>query len=60
MITGEALIKHRLKLYEDASPLMKPHYATNVSFTCDTCVGNDACERAFDAYNTDGDCLMEK
>lgn len=29
-------------------------------FTCDNCVACKTCEFAFDAYNTDGDCLAEK
>ena len=28
--------------------------------TCDTCPDNDTCEFAFDAYNTDGDCIAVK
>jgi len=33
----------------------------NVSFvTCSTCQSNDVCEYAFDAYNTNGDCLAIK
>lgn len=29
-------------------------------FTCDDCTQKETCPCAFDAYNTDGDCLMEK
>ena len=29
-------------------------------FTCDTCTQASICCLAFDLYNTDGDCLMEK
>jgi hypothetical protein len=29
-------------------------------FTCATCELVAKCEHAFDAYNTDGDCLVEK
>lgn len=29
-------------------------------FTCDDCGARFSCPCAFDAYNTDGDCLMEK
>jgi MoaA/NifB/PqqE/SkfB family radical SAM enzyme len=28
--------------------------------TCDRCKSNDVCEWAYDAYNTDGDCLACK
>lgn len=30
------------------------------SFTCDECSARFKCVLAFDAYNTDGDCLAEK
>lgn len=29
-------------------------------FTCDSCADRFVCKLVFDAYNTDGDCLMEK
>lgn len=29
-------------------------------FTCDDCPARQTCEFAFDAYNTDGDCLADK
>jgi len=29
-------------------------------FTCETCPDNDTCPAAWDVYNQDGDCLMEK
>ena len=29
-------------------------------YTCDTCAVQRRCLFAWDAYNTDGDCLMEK
>jgi hypothetical protein len=29
-------------------------------FSCDDCGARKTCEFAFDAYNTDGDCLAEK
>lgn len=44
-----------LKQFEGA-----PGDHTDVVFTCDTCKQNDDCEFAFDAYNTNGDCLAEK
>ena len=30
------------------------------STTCWNCAEKDTCEFAFDPYNTDGDCLMDK
>lgn len=29
-------------------------------FTCDSCAHAPCCALAFDAYNTDGDCLADK
>jgi len=29
-------------------------------FTCDECPSRYCCDLAFDAYNTDGDCLADK
>lgn len=29
-------------------------------FTCDNCAAVEGCFAAFDLYNTNGDCLMEK
>jgi hypothetical protein len=29
-------------------------------FTCDDCPSCATCQHAFDAYNTDGDCLADK
>lgn len=31
-----------------------------IKFTCDECKNPEDCEWAFDAYNTDGDCLDMK
>ena len=30
------------------------------SMTCSKCASSETCEYAFDAYNTDGDCLAIK
>lgn len=32
----------------------------DVAFTCDGCARAPVCEFAFDAYNTNGDCLEMK
>lgn len=32
----------------------------DIKFTCDKCGLRLVCDLAFDAYNTDGDCLAEK
>lgn len=34
--------------------------SVNTVFTCDSCTRRDICVSAFDAYNTDGDCLEDK
>lgn len=33
---------------------------TDIVITCETCDDNADCEFAFDAYNTEGDCLAIK
>jgi hypothetical protein len=35
-------------------------YDTLGYFTCDSCDEVSKCEYAFDAYNTNGDCLADK
>ena len=35
-------------------------YKWDRTFTCDHCISVHKCVFAFDAYNTDGDCLAEK
>ena len=32
----------------------------NTNITCDTCEARFTCRSAYDAYNTDGDCLEDK
>lgn len=32
----------------------------DTAFTCDSCGERHICVSAFDAYNTDGDCLEDK
>jgi hypothetical protein len=32
----------------------------NAVCTCDTCIDVTRCDLAYDMYNTDGDCLLEK
>lgn len=41
------------------------HLAVNyghrvTEFTCDMCTSAPTCSLAFDGYNTNGDCLLEK
>jgi hypothetical protein len=55
MINGNQLVQIRLKALAD-QPFIDP----TKHFTCETCENNDNCESAFDAYNTDGDCLESK
>ena len=61
MMSLEAVKAVRLKFYEEAKGTEgEAYYETSIPFTCDTCKDNDNCEFAFDAYNTDGDCLASK
>jgi len=41
-------------------PADHPWQKTVPTFTCETCSINDVCLFAFDIYNTDGDCLLDK
>ena len=48
---------------ETASAVQRAHMVelTGIqSFTCDDCPVKLTCDYAFDAYNTNGDCLAEK
>lgn len=47
------------ELRESAVKFCNEHgYSDN--FTCDRCDARFTCTLAYDAYNTDGDCLAEK
>lgn len=48
----QAIRKDQLKILRE--------YRGKDSFTCDECSETNACHFAFDAYNTDGDCLGSK
>jgi len=54
--TAEALVQLRTEAVADYAP----HIGTIDAFTCDDCPRALICELAFDAYNTDGDCLYDK
>jgi hypothetical protein len=54
MIEGEKL--KRVRLYW----LTRQQIPIETPMTCDTCEENHKCPSAFDAYNTDGDCLESK
>lgn len=68
MLSGEVLIKHRLKLWRKMSEITDNHgdhvfvdsYHPDVPFTCDSCLDNETCKYRFDSYNTNGDCLASK
>lgn len=51
-LTPEQLARHRANAVQLVS--------TGTVFTCDTCDHAPRCLYAFDAYNTDGDCLASK
>ena len=56
----EELARERTRLVvmykEQLAVDLEPHG----SFTCDNCTRAPVCDLAFDAYNTDGDCLASK
>jgi MoaA/NifB/PqqE/SkfB family radical SAM enzyme len=47
-------IRSRLLKYLNYTPTL------HGGITCDKCEGKAACRLAYDAYNTNGDCLLEK
>jgi hypothetical protein len=47
----------RLQLVEE---LFVSGHAEDTKITCDMCDKRASCELAYDAYNTNGDCLAEK
>lgn len=47
----------RLQLVED---LFVTGHSETVKITCDMCDKKDSCDLAYDAYNTNGDCLAAK
>lgn len=54
MFEGEEL--KRVRLFW----LPRQNIPINTPMTCDSCEDNASCPSAFDAYNTDGDCLESK
>lgn len=52
-------LERKSGLEPNLGPLLSNHILTK-GMTCDTCQDNDTCEFAFDAYNTDGDCIAIK
>jgi hypothetical protein len=61
IIRKEALTPEALSDERERLVLMYAGEGINITkFTCDDCAARFACLLAFDAYNTDGDCLAEK
>ncbi len=56
--TDEELAKMRAQSVAYITEITRDDRARE--FTCDDCEARSVCEWAFDAYNTHGDCLMEK
>lgn len=46
--------------HERAEAIITSFRGAPTTFTCDTCEIAAECALAFDAYNTNGDCLAEK
>lgn len=57
-MTPEELAEYRKQQIEWARKLIV--FGSTPEFTCDNCVHANKCTLAFNAYNTDGDCLWEK
>lgn len=55
-LTPEALAEDRARMIA----IYKGEGVEIAAFTCDDCGARFTCGLAFDAYNVDGDCLMEK
>jgi hypothetical protein len=57
-----AAVKHVEEMLKDPGTFRADHpwHTTMPTFTCSACSINDVCLLAFDAYNTDGDCLLDK
>jgi hypothetical protein len=47
----------RLQMIEE---LFVSGHGEKTKITCDTCDQRTTCSSAYDMYNTDGDCIMEK
>jgi hypothetical protein len=54
--SAERLAEYRKALKE----YMKDHVTLSDVLTCDSCGLVGVCSLAFDAYNTNGDCLLSK
>ena len=55
-LTEQELAADRARLVE----MYRERVGVIDKFTCDDCGARFTCMLAFDAYNTDGDCLAEK
>lgn len=45
---------------QEINEYLKDNGLTRTEMTCKDCEDNNTCPFAWDAYNTYGDCLMEK
>ncbi len=61
MLAGKELLRkrHSIEKQHKRTP-DRDNYKSTIPFTCDQCFSNETCPSAFDAYNTNGDCLEEK
>ena len=54
-LTEEELEEEKVKLREHYAP-----HGFDIGTTCEECGLRFTCKLAFDAYNTNGDCLLSK
>lgn len=57
--TEEKLTQERAKSVHDYITWYEPDNI-DLKFTCDNCTDRNICGCAYDCYNLDGDCLMNK
>jgi hypothetical protein len=55
-LKGASLLRSELRKRAIREQRLPP----DTAFTCDQCTRRDICVSAYDAYNTDGDCLEDK
>lgn len=56
----EAIVTFGVSMVDEKIEFKKKYNISMRFLTCHVCDNNHDCEYAFDAYNTDGDCLAVK
>lgn len=60
MVRGELLMDDWLADRQATLEWYMDRYGFTPRLTCDSCSIRSSCDVAYDLYNTDGDCLMDK